>query len=106
MGRFAISFLYILIILSVSLKYGIALIPTALQQERLLANNKEKTEKAESSEEEKSAKEDFKKIEFLNNTHQYFIEKLTNELTYGDKDTRLPSIFQKIPKLPPKAFYS
>ena len=65
MGRFAISFLYILIILSVSLKYGIALIPTALQQERLLANNKEKTEKAESSEEEKSAKEDVQKSEFL-----------------------------------------
>ena len=106
MGRFAISFFYIIIILSVSVKYTIALIPIALKQTTIFADQKHKSEKPETAEEEKASKEDVKKSEFLSNASNYFLEKPTNELKFGSKHSELPSIFQKIPKLPPKAFYS
>lgn len=104
MGRFAISFLYIIILLSVSVKYSIAVIPMEIQQKRFLTAQKEKDGKADSSSDDKDGKEDLKKGEYINQNTPYYMEMVSDELTYREEIFGLPLIFQKIPKLPPKGF--
>ena len=102
MGKFAISFFYITILLAISVKYTTVFIPSSFLNKQEVTDQKDKSEKSESSEEEKDSKDDLKKNEFLNNQSDYFIGKVSSKPNYGDRDASLPSIFQIIQKLPPK----
>lgn len=102
MGKFAISFFYITILLAISVKYTSAFILSPSVQKQELADQKYKSDKSESSEEEKDSKDDLKKNEFINNQSDYFIGKISAKVSYCDTAVSLPTIFHLIQKLPPK----
>ena len=103
MGKFAISFFCITILLAISAKYSVAYFQPFSFQKQQIIDQKDKSDKTESPEEDKDSKEDLKKNDFINEQSDYFVIKVSQKFTYGDQDNSLPSISQNIPKLPPKA---
>jgi hypothetical protein len=104
MGKFAISFFCITILLAISAKHAVAYFQPINFQKQQIIDQKDKSDKTESPEEDKDSKEDLKKNEFINEQSDYFSIKVSQKFSYGDEDNSLPSISQNIPKLPPKAY--
>ena len=102
MSKIAICFLYITLLLAVTVKYSFAFLPIVAIQKELIAEEKEKGSDSESSEAEKYSKDDFKKNQFTNDYTYYFFTTPSNRFAYLAHENSLPTIFQKIPKLPPK----
>jgi hypothetical protein len=102
MGKIAICFLYITLLLTITVKYSFAFITIKAIQKELIVDQKEKGADSESSEAEKYSKDDVKKNQFTNDYTYYFFTRPSNRFAYLAHENSLPTIFQKIPKLPPK----